>query len=181
MPREFFTDFLKVAQDEGRHFNLLAKKELGSSYGALPAHDGLLDSAITTLKDLLARSAIEHCVYEASGLNMLPTTISRFHNGGDNVTADLLERVVYPEEVTHCAAGVKWFKYLRLRSRHLEGESEITMEENEEIIQKFHVVVRTHFRGPLKPPFNEEARKAAGFGPRRYEPLAVKEINAGCR
>lgn len=67
MPREFFTDFVKVAQDEGRHFNLLAKRleELGSSYGALPAHDGLWDSAIATSKDLLARLAIEHCVHEA--------------------------------------------------------------------------------------------------------------------
>ena len=29
--------------------------------------------------------------------------------------------------------------------------------------------------GPLKPPFNEVARKAAGFGPQWYEPLATKE------
>lgn len=66
MPRDFFTDFVKVAQDEGRHFTLLAErlKELGSFYGALPAHDGLWDSAIATSKDLLARLAIEHCVHE---------------------------------------------------------------------------------------------------------------------
>ncbi|GAY62021.1 hypothetical protein CUMW_214610 [Citrus unshiu] len=43
MPREFFMDFVKVAQDKGRHFTLLAAQleELGSSYGALPAHDSL--------------------------------------------------------------------------------------------------------------------------------------------
>ncbi|MBA0629475.1 hypothetical protein Godav_024027 [Gossypium davidsonii] len=171
MPREFFTDFVKVAQDEGRHFSLLAArlKELGSSYGALPAHDGLWDSAIATSKDLLARLAIEHCVHEARGLDVLPTTISRFRNGGDDDTADLLEREVYPEEITHCAAGVKWFKYLCLRSRNpslyqdilaLEeseaGRSETQMDkESEEVIQKFHAIVRKHFRGPLKPPFNE--------------------------
>ncbi|KAB2063413.1 hypothetical protein F383_11266 [Gossypium arboreum] len=190
MPREFFTDFVKVAQDEGRHFSLLAArlKELGSSYGALPAHDGLWGSAIATSKDLLARLAIEHCVHEARGLDVLPTTISRFRNGGDDDTADLLERVVYPEEITHCAAGVKWFKYLCLRSRNpslyqdilaLEeseaGRSETQMDkESEEVIHKFHAIVRTHFRGPLKPPFNEKARKAAGFGPQWYDPLAVK-------
>ena len=120
---------------------------------------------------------------------MLPTTISRFRNGGDNKTANLLERVVYPEEITHCAAGVKWFKYLCLRSRNpitdpcslisLQNEAterETTIVEDEKyVIQKFHATVRTHFRGPLKPPFNEEARKAAGFGPQWYEPLAVKE------
>lgn len=68
MPRDFFTDFVKVAQDEGRHFTLLAErlKELGSFYGALPAHDGLWDSATATSKDLLARLAIEHCVHEVS-------------------------------------------------------------------------------------------------------------------
>lgn len=190
MPREFFTDFVKVAQDEGRHFTLLAARleELGSSYGALPAHDGLWDSAIATSKDLLARLAIEHCVHEARGLDVLPTTISRFRNGGDNETAELLETVVYPEEITHCAAGVRWFRYLCLRSGDpallqdslapLEseaGENGCTTEENEGVIQKFHAVVRTHFRGPLKPPFNEVARKAAGFGPQWYEPLATKE------
>lgn len=68
MPRDFFTDFVKVAQDEGRHFTLLSARleELGSFYGALPAHDGLWDSAMATSNDLLARLAIEHCVHEVS-------------------------------------------------------------------------------------------------------------------
>ncbi|KAH9568884.1 hypothetical protein CY35_03G102300 [Sphagnum magellanicum] len=107
MPREFFDDFVKVAQDEGRHFQLLATRlgELGSSYGALPAHDGLWDSAEATAHDLSARLVVEHCVHEARGLDVLPTTISRFRKGGDDLTADLLESVIYPEEITHCAAG----------------------------------------------------------------------------
>ncbi|KAL2552576.1 Protein of unknown function DUF455 [Forsythia ovata] len=192
MPRDFFTDFVKVAQDEGRHFTLLAARleELGSFYGALPAHDGLWDSTIATSKDLLARLAIEHCVHEARGLDVLPTTISRFRKGGDGKTAELLEKVVYPEEITHCAAGVKWFKYLCLRSKNGDKAScdslvsqvsesmqgEIEREIYDEVIQKFHTIVRAYFRGPLKPPFNEEARRAAGFGPQWYEPLAVKEI-----
>ncbi|XP_010490964.1 PREDICTED: uncharacterized protein LOC104768643 [Camelina sativa] len=182
MPRDFFTDFVLVAQDEGRHFTLLAARleEIGSSYGALPAHDGLWDSATATSQDLLARLAIEHCVHEARGLDVLPTTISRFRNGGDHETADLLEKVVYPEEITHCAAGVKWFKYLCERSKNPECtiSSKESDESNEEVIEKFHSVVREHFRGPLKPPFNAEARKAAGFGPQWYEPLAVKESTA---
>ncbi|XP_057979506.1 uncharacterized protein LOC131165592 [Malania oleifera] len=188
MPREFITDFVKVAQDEGRHFTLLAwLEELDSFYGALPAHDGLWDSATATSKDLLARLAIEHCVHEAIGLDVLPTTISRFRNGGDNETADLLEKVVYPEEITHCAAGVKWFHHLCLRSRNPElygikwatRDATLAAEELEEVIRKFNAVVRTHFRGPLKPPFNEVARKAAGFDPQWYEPLAVKEAIPG--
>ncbi|KAH0464047.1 hypothetical protein IEQ34_006833 [Dendrobium chrysotoxum] len=377
MPRDFFTDFVKVAQDEGRHFVLLARRleELGSYYGAFPAHDGLWDSAIQTSNDLSARLAVEHCVHEASvllcaahlqmarewpvvcrrfiyglhivrmdlirhilyvrldhylitalvdrvdgeamvgppvvglglrwetwhdccdellgahpdpetvyhhhadhnvqatfggrithrfasqhgesassmqqtlddcnelysrleaslfidysfldsasefssvaypyrarGLDVLPTTISRFRNGGDEDTANLLETVIYPEEITHCAAGVKWFTYLCQRklnghqdanissvngapkehskqeavnrSDSLVGDLEQPMKNSAKVeggkqnvvIEAFHNTVRRYFRGPLKPPFNVEARKAAGFGPDWYEPLAIREV-----
>ncbi|KAK9124003.1 hypothetical protein Sjap_013605 [Stephania japonica] len=187
MPRDFFTDFVKVAQDEGRHFTLLVKRleELGSSYGAFPAHDGLWESAIATSKDLLSRLAVEHCVHEARGLDVLPTTISRFRKGGDDKTADLLETVVYPEEITHCAAGVKWFRYLCSRARYpscpeshniyMDAESAGNDDDVDAMVIEKFATVRTYFSGPLKPPFNEKARRAAGFGPRWYEPLAVKE------
>ncbi|PKU84592.1 hypothetical protein MA16_Dca024513 [Dendrobium catenatum] len=188
MPKDFFTDFVKVAQDEGRHFVLLARRleELGSYYGAFPAHDGLWDSAIQTSNDLSARLAVEHCVHEARGLDVLPTTISRFRNGGDEDTANLLETVIYPEEITHCAAGVKWFTYLCQRKINGHQDSNISSvclspenwapkEHSKEeavnggkqnvVIEAFHDTVRRYFRGPLKPPFNVEARKAAGFGP----------------
>lgn len=81
MPREFFTDFVKVAQDEGRHFTLLAARlrELGSFYGALPAHDGLWDSAMETSNDLLARLAIEHCVHEVCAFLFLLLWLSLYH------------------------------------------------------------------------------------------------------
>lgn len=74
MPRDFFTDFVRVAQDEGRHFTLLAARleEIGSTYGALPAHDGLWDSATATSQDLLARLAIEHCVHEVRKITPKP-------------------------------------------------------------------------------------------------------------
>lgn len=222
MPREFFDDFARVAQDEGRHFVVLSARlrELGSHYGALPAHDGLWDSAMSTSHSLLARLAVEHCVHEARGLDVLPTTISRFRAGGDEQTAKLLEDIIYPEEITHCAAGVRWFRYLCLRSRTIDpsdgtgddsktcqavhdgstdkpaedtnGHDETVQQVDDAlakcrlgedgdademaIIKRFHSIVREHFRGPLKPPFNTEARKAAGFEPAWYEPLAVKEV-----
>lgn len=109
---------------------------------------------------------------------MLPTTISRFRNGGDNQTAELLEKVIYPEEITHCAAGIKWFKYLCSRSSGNVKDNED--DESAEVINKFHEIVRSYFRGPLKPPFNEPARRAAGFGPQWYEPLAVKDFSQYC-
>ena len=117
MPRGFFDDFVAVAADEARHFSLLSARleALGSSYGALNAHDGLWNSATETAHSLEARLVIEHCVHEARGLDVLPSTIAKFRNGGDDESADLLEHIIYPEEVTHCAAGVRWFTYLHER------------------------------------------------------------------
>lgn len=59
----------QVAEDECRHFLKLEArlKETGSFYGALPAHDGLWDSAAKTTHSLAARLAIESCVHEARG------------------------------------------------------------------------------------------------------------------
>ena len=58
-------------------------------------------------------------MHEARGLDFLPTTISRFRMGGDDATADLLETVVYPEEIAHCAVGLRWFKYICLACIHV--------------------------------------------------------------
>ena len=59
---------------------------------------------------LPARLAVESCVHEARGLDVLPSTIAKFRNNGDEPTAALLESIVYPEEVNHCRAGVRWFR-----------------------------------------------------------------------
>ncbi|KAF2318427.1 hypothetical protein GH714_007368 [Hevea brasiliensis] len=111
---------------------------------------------------------------------------------GDNEKVDLLERMVYPEEINHYAIGVEWFKYLCLTSKRPTikqslisqesgvAESEIT-EENEEIIQRLNAMLITHFRELSKPPFIEEARKAAGIALQWYEPLDVKEVNPECQ
>lgn len=202
---------------------------------------------------------------------MLPTTISRFRKGDDEDTAKLLESVIYPEEITHCAAGVKWFTYLCLRedqeaggmlvsevqrpadplavavpveggdqvvvqkvaSQDFHGDGSCTTPEAaimgslsptqvelavdhddvcvkgsfldkktssrndvpkdetlvvssvgaprqeipEHVVPRFHSVVRKYFQGALKPPFNDAARAAAGFGTDWYLPLAVKLPN----
>lgn len=93
MPREFFTDFVKVAQDEGRHFSLLAARleELGSFYGALPAHDGLWDSATVTSKDLLARLAVEHCVHEVGVIRLNFSNFASFMRT-KTVVIDIIRR-----------------------------------------------------------------------------------------
>jgi uncharacterized ferritin-like protein (DUF455 family) len=37
----------------------------------------------------------------------------------------------------------------------------------------FHTLIRKNFHGALKPPFNHEARRAAGFEKSWYLPLAA--------
>jgi len=117
MPVAFVVDFAGVARDEASHFEMLAQRlgELGSKYGAHPVHDGLWESATRTRQSLMARLAVEHCVHEARGLDVLPSTIAKFRKHGDDESADILEHTIYGEEISHCAAGLKWFAYLWVR------------------------------------------------------------------
>lgn len=149
LPIEFYTDWLKVAGDEAKHYSMLKKRleELGSYYGALPAHDGLWESAQKTSGSLLSRLCIEHMVHEARGLDMMPTTVSRLRSGGDSVTANLLE-VIHQDEITHVTAGMKWFKFFCEHSNPPLDP-----------IATFHKIVRENFRGGLKPPFNTQDRQ----------------------
>ncbi len=57
----------------------------------------LWEAATTTAYSLPARLAVEHCVHEARGLDVLPSLVHKFRaNGGDEDSAALLERVIYP-------------------------------------------------------------------------------------
>lgn len=173
LPKSFFDDWVRVAADECRHMRLLATRlvELGSHYGALSVHDGLWESAARTAHSLPARLAVEHCVHEARGLDVLPQTIHRLRSNGDAASAALLEDVIYPEEVTHCAAGVRWLRWLHARARQQGaglGAWAAGAVRHEEVTTWFHELVRSHFFGSLKPPFNEAARAAAGFTPAWY-------------
>ena len=85
MPKSFIDDWVKVANDEARHFTLLNKRleEFQSCYGDLPAHDGLWQSAENTAHDFLARLAIVPLVLEARGLDVTPTLIKKFEAAND--------------------------------------------------------------------------------------------------
>ena len=161
MPREFFDDWVGVGDDEARHFALLQARLAahGSAYGELPAHDGLWQAAEETRHDLMARLAVVPMVLEARGLDVTPAMIGRLTAAGDLQSARVLE-TIYTEEQEHVGAGARWFAFL-CRERSIEPEA------------TFHALVRRHFRGALKPPFNTEARLAAGLPPRFYEPLAA--------
>jgi uncharacterized ferritin-like protein (DUF455 family) len=161
MPRAFFDDWVGVGDDEARHFAMLQSRLAahGATYGDLPAHDGLWQAAEETRHDLLARLAVVPMVLEARGLDVTPQMIGRLTDAGDHESAAVLE-TIYTEEQRHVGAGTRWFNFLC-------GEAGIEPE------AAFHALVRRHFRGALKPPFNCAARHAAGLPPGFYEPLAV--------
>lgn len=159
-PRSFTDDWLAVAADEAMHFALLDRrlKALGSHYGALPAHDGLWQSAEATAHDALARLAVVPMVLEARGLDVTPATIDRFRGARDEATARILTRI-YTDEIRHVAAGTKWFEFGCARG-HLDSTSH------------WKKLVNAGFKGALKPPFNDSARSAAGLTHNYYATVA---------
>lgn len=160
LPRTYYDDWVRVGLEEAKHFSMLRDRlaRLDAAYGDLPAHDGLWQAAQDTGHDLAARLAIIPLVLEARGLDITPPMIEKARKSGDDDTAKCLE-VIYRDEKNHVAFGAKWFRFLCDR----QG---ITPE------PAFHAFVRKHFRGNLKPPFNDRARSEAGLTPGFYKPLA---------
>ena len=160
MPMGFYDDWVKAADDESRHFDLMCDclEELGSHYGALPAHAGMWRAAEDTAGDLMGRLAVVPMVLEARGLDVTPGMIGIFRKAEITSAVAALE-TIYAEEVAHVAYGSKWFHFLCGR-------------ENRDPKDVFHMLVKRYFHGALKPPFNEEKRAEAGLPPDFYWPLA---------
>lgn len=158
LPRTFYDDWVQVAEDEARHFEMLQKRlvELGAAYGDLPAHDGLWEAATDTNDDLLARLALVPMLLEARGLDTTPATVARLNKNGDDATAAIMAEIG-ADEVDHVAAGVRWFEHL-------------CAQRGAPPVETFHELVRTRFKGQIKPPFNTNAREQAGMAQDYYNP-----------
>ncbi|KAI1075985.1 DUF455-domain-containing protein [Whalleya microplaca] len=159
LPRTFYYDWLKVANDEAKHFSLLRARleELGSHFGALPVHHGLWESAVRTAHDLQARISVIALVHEARGLDVNPMTIEKFRTAGDADSVDVL-RIIHNDEITHVTTGHRWLTW-------------ICQQEGTDPVQVFRRNVQQHFRGAVKGPFNAEARSQAGMDKSYYEDL----------
>lgn len=150
-PDEFRADWLRVAEEEGRHFDMLRGRlrELGSDYGDLPAHGGLWSVAVETQADLLARLALVPRCMEARGLDVTPAMIEKLQRAGDPASADHL-KIILHDEIGHVALGSRWFQW-ECRRRRLEPET------------AYFELLQTHLKATLRGPFNLEARRQAGF------------------
>ncbi|WP_108789788.1 DUF455 family protein [Erythrobacter sp. Alg231-14] len=160
MGEEFVSDFLYVAADEAMHFALLARKleRMGSHYGALPAHAGLWQAAHETRHNVAARLAIVPMVLEARGLDVTPATLDRVRAAGDDHGAKILARIL-DDEIRHVGFGTKHFLKVTQANGQIPADA-------------WKSLVRTHFRGAVKPPFNDSARLAAGLSRDFYEDVA---------
>ena len=159
-PRAFVDDWIGVAADEAMHFALLDRRlrQLGSHYGALPAHAELWEAAEATADDALARLAIVPMVLEARGLDVTPATVERFQAAGDEASAKILSRI-YKDEIRHVRVGTLWFR-------------QKCDETGFNAVETWHALVKSRFRGSLKPPFNDSARQRAGLTQEFYAVIA---------
>jgi uncharacterized ferritin-like protein (DUF455 family) len=160
-PRDFIDDWIGVGADEAIHFALLDRRlrALGSCYGDLPAHAGLWEAAEETAGNARARLAVVPMVLEARGLDVTPATVARFEAAGDTRSAAILQRI-YRDEIRHVGAGTKWFR------RSCEAQ-------RIEPVSEWQRLVGAHFRGAIKPPFNDSARDQAGLSRDFYAGVAA--------
>lgn len=160
MGERFVADFLSVAADEAMHFALLDRhlRTMGSGYGALPAHDGLWQSAASTCHDVTARLAVVPMLLEARGLDVTPLTIERVRALGDRRGVSILDRIL-EDEIRHVRFGVI----------HFERACEIKRLSPE---PTWNSLVERHFSGRSSPQNNSSTREAIGLSRYFNGPLA---------
>ncbi|HEY0664823.1 MAG TPA: ferritin-like domain-containing protein [Gallionella sp.] len=151
MPAAFYTDWLRVADEEALHYALLAGhlQGMGYTYGDFPAHSSLWEMADKTRDDPLARMSLVPRTMEARGLDVVPAMRYKLAQAGDEAAAQILD-VILRDEIGHVAIGNRWYQYL-CEQRGLEPVST-------------HARLAGEYRAPQpRGPFNIEARLAAGF------------------
>ncbi|HEX4842597.1 MAG TPA: ferritin-like domain-containing protein [Limnobacter sp.] len=151
MPKDFYLDWLRVAQEEAHHHGLLCKRmaDYGVIYGDYPAHDGLWQMAEKTADSLLARLALVPRLLEARGLDVSPAIRNKLANAGDEASAQVLD-IILRDEIGHVAIGNAWFNH----QCRLAGMAPI---------EAFEHCLKAYVAPQPRSPFNFDARAKAGF------------------
>ncbi len=151
MPEAFYTDWVRIAQEEAKHFSLLRQHlmDMGFDYGDFPAHNALWDMAERTQGDILARIGIVPRTLEARGLDASPGVKNKLVSVGDHRAGEILD-IILEDEIGHVAAGNRWFHHL-CQERGLEP------------VRTYAELIAQYDAPKLRPPFNMAARRLAGF------------------
>ena len=151
LPQQYYHDWLLVAKEETLHFSLLQQhlQSMGYDYGDFVAHNSLWEMAVKTQDDVLARMALVPRTLEARGLDATPAMRARLAQAGEHAACEILD-IILRDEIGHVAIGNRWYAYL-CAQRKLDP------------LQVWHAL-RVQFKAPvMRPPFNIDARRAAGF------------------
>ncbi|OAD20683.1 protein containing DUF455, partial [Candidatus Thiomargarita nelsonii] len=136
-------------------------QQLAYVYGDLNAHNGLWEMAVKTAHDVLIRMALVPRVLEARGLDATPPIIAKLQAQNLQTLVEILQIILH-DEIGHVAIGSRWFVHC-CAERNLMPET------------TFQRLVAQYFTGDIKPPFNIEARLAAGFSQAELEQLSVNK------
>jgi uncharacterized ferritin-like protein (DUF455 family) len=154
MPREFYLDWLRVAAEEAHHFSLLREhlQSLGMQYGDLPAHDNLWAMCEKTRDDVVARMALVPRTLEARGLDATPQIQDKLRKVGTPAAQRAVEilDIILRDEIGHVAIGNHWYRWLCQR-------------DGLDPVAHYRVLAERYDAPRLYPPFNEDARRRAGF------------------
>jgi uncharacterized ferritin-like protein (DUF455 family) len=154
LPNDFYRDWLRVADEEATHFGLLRDhlRDLGFAYGDFDAHDGLWSMCVKTQDDVTARMALVPRTLEARGLDATPQIQAKLRKSGTAAAlkaVDILD-VILRDEIGHVAIGNRWYGWL-------------CAQQGLDPVAHYRVLVRRFEAPRLRPPFNEAARRQAGF------------------
>jgi uncharacterized ferritin-like protein (DUF455 family) len=151
MPAQFYADWLKVADEEAYHFSLLNAhlQTLGFDYGYFDAHNSLWEMAERTKDSVLARIALVPRTMEARGLDASPQLRAKLAQVGDVPATEILD-IILRDEIGHVAIGNYWFNWLCEQS-------------DLEPVYTYRQLAEQYSAPKLRPPFNMDARRQAGF------------------
>ena len=151
LPDDFYRQWLQVAREEALHFELLRDHlaTLGKRYGDFDAHDGLWQMAERTRHDVLARLALVPRTLEARGLDATPPMQARLAKAGDARAVEILA-IILRDEIGHVAVGNRWYRWLCERDGH-------------DPLAHYARLAAQCGAPRLRPPFNLQARRDAGF------------------
>ncbi|TSE28994.1 ferritin-like domain-containing protein [Tepidimonas taiwanensis] len=160
MPVAFYADWLRVAAEEAEHFTLL-REHLRAlphpagghwDYGDFDAHDGLWTMCEKTAGDIVARMALVPRTLEARGLDATPLIQAKLRRAGTpaaRAACEILD-IILRDEVGHVAIGNHWYRWLCERA-------------GLDPVAHYRTLARTYQAPRPKPPFNDAARRRAGF------------------
>ena len=151
LPEDFYRDWFRVAAEESLHFTLLREHlaTLAHDYGDFDAHDGLWIMTARTAHDIVARMALVPRTLEARGLDATPPLQAKLAKAGDARAVAILD-VILRDEIGHVAIGNRWYRYTCERA----GLDALAI---------YPGLVERYAAPKLRPPFNDAARRAAGF------------------